>query len=285
MPDRIVRDELLTSERYWSVSIQAQQFYVHLLLVADDAARFSGKNFTLRASCFPGRPLEAQEMERMLAELVDVDLVRVYAVRGERYVFVPRFRNRRRYMGASKYPDPPNEINDLPSKKADSSQPTVNPKSGGVGVGVGEGLGLERGRRGEEPAPTVLSGKAPRKRVSKPAPSASVWSAYSEAYASKYGVAPVRNAKVNAHIAQLVGRLGEDEAAGVARFYLSNRNGLYVSSKHCTDLMLRDAEKLRTEWVTGNVTHQRDANEEDRLSATGAMWDRIGDKLKAKGIE
>lgn len=126
---------------------------------------------------------------------------------------------------------------------------------------------------------------SPRARVRSPKASAAVWSAYSQAYETKYGVQPVRNAKVNGQIAQLVGRLGEDEAAGVASFYLGNRNSLYVAAKHCTDLLLRDAEKLRTEWVTGNVTHRRDATEEDRLSSTGEMWKRVGAKLKERGIE
>jgi hypothetical protein len=139
MPDRVIRDELLTSERYWSVSIQAQQLYVHLLLVADDAARCSGKNFTLRATCFPGRPMEHAAMEKMLAELVDADLIRAYTVACERFLFVPRFRNRRRYVSTSKYPTPPNEINDLPTEKSALSQPQVSPKTRGVGVGVGVG--------------------------------------------------------------------------------------------------------------------------------------------------
>ena len=140
MPDRIVRDELLTSERYWSVSIQAQQLYIHLLLVVDDAARFSGKNFTLRASCFPGRAIDADELERMLTELVDADLIRVYLSTGDRYIFIPRFRNRKRYFSSSKFPPPPNEINDLPEPKSSLSQPQVIPKTGGVGVGVGVGV-------------------------------------------------------------------------------------------------------------------------------------------------
>jgi hypothetical protein len=140
----------------------------------------------------------------------------------------------------------------------------------------------------QAPSTGLASGKQPRKRVSKPAtpkPSAAVWTAYAEAYKERYSVDPVRNAKVNAQIAKLVGRLGADEAPGVARAYIANRNGLYVAAKHCVDLLLRDAEKLRTEWATGNVTHQRDASEQDRLASTGAMWDRVGERLKAKGIE
>ena len=86
-------------------------------------------------------------MEKMLAELIDADLIRAYVVASERYLFVPRFRNRRRYFAASKYPTPPNEINDLPIKKADSRLTQVIPKSRGVGVGVGVG---------EEIVPTAL---------------------------------------------------------------------------------------------------------------------------------
>lgn len=159
VPDRIIRDELLTSERYWSVSIQAQQLYVHLLLVVDDAARFSGKNFTLRASCFPGKPIEANELERMLTELTDADLVRAYFLGSERFIFVPRFRNRRRYVGTSKYPTPPNEINDLPSEKADLSQPKDIPKSGGVGVGEGlERVNTRASAAALEPAALMADG-------------------------------------------------------------------------------------------------------------------------------
>lgn len=136
----------------------------------------------------------------------------------------------------------------------------------------------------EPPAPSARSGKVARKRAPKPATSSETWAAYAGAYRERYGAEPVRNAKVNGQLAQLVARLGADEAPGVARFYIGNRNALYVNAKHCTDLLLRDAEKLRTEWVTGDVTHQRDASEADRLGSQGAMWARVGDKLRAKGI-
>lgn len=130
----------------------------------------------------------------------------------------------------------------------------------------------------------VVSGKPARKRASKP-DTGDVWDAYSKAYAEKYGVQPVRNAKVNGQLAQFVSRLGADESPGVARSYVASRNGLYVASKHCVDLLLRDCEKLRTEWATGNVGHQRDAREEDRMSATAGMVQRITANLEAKGVK
>lgn len=130
VPDRILRDELLTSERYWQVSDSARLTYIHLLLSVDDTARFSGKNFTLRATCFPGRAVEPTDMERWLSELQDADLVRLYSVNGERFVFVPRFRQRLRFTN-SRYPEPPKEINDLVSEKSDLSptQASLKPDS------------------------------------------------------------------------------------------------------------------------------------------------------------
>lgn len=82
-------------------------------------------------------------------------------------------------------------------------------------------------------------------------PGSLAFDSYAEAYADKYGEPPKRNAKLNSHFKQLVERLG-DEAPDVARFYLSHNDYLYSKSGHATNLLVRDAEKLRTEWVTGN---------------------------------
>jgi len=84
-----------------------------------------------------------------------------------------------------------------------------------------------------------------------PTKTAQAWDAYSQAYTHRYGAAPVRNAKVNGVLSRFVDRLGSEEAPLVAAFYLTHNKPLYVSSRHSTDLLLRDAEGLRTEWVTG----------------------------------
>ena len=128
MSDRLIRDEILTSERYWSVSNDAKLFFIHIMLNADDTARFSGKNFTLRSSCFPGQPIDEKHIERMLEELHDHDLIRIYTVKNERFIFVPRFKQRLRFRN-SKFPEPPNEINDLVIEKSDSSQSQDRPKT------------------------------------------------------------------------------------------------------------------------------------------------------------
>jgi hypothetical protein len=82
------------------------------------------------------------------------------------------------------------------------------------------------------------------------APTAAVWAAYAEAYQKRYQAAPVRNAMVNGQLAKFVARLPADEAPHVACFYVGHQNGLYVAAMHPVNILLRDAEKLRTEWAT-----------------------------------
>jgi hypothetical protein len=128
----------------------------------------------------------------------------------------------------------------------------------------------------QPPSTGVASGTVARKRAPKPQPVTSdVWASYSQAYRERYKVDPVRNAKTNAQLAQLVTRLGGDEAPAVARHYVANRNALYVASKHCTDLLLRDCEKLRTEWATGEITHMGDAQQTDRLGSVNNQAARV----------
>lgn len=97
---------------------------------------------------------------------------------------------------------------------------------------------------------------------------AQTWDAYTNAYKDRYGAEPVRNAKVNGILSRFVERLGEEEAPLVAAFYLTHNRPIYVSARHATDLLLRDAEGLRTEWVTGTkstTSEARNAEHRDNV--------------------
>ncbi|MHB8253534.1 MAG: hypothetical protein ACYDEV_07505 [Acidiferrobacter sp.] len=92
------------------------------------------------------------------------------------------------------------------------------------------------------------------------------WDAYSLAYERRYGVPPVRNDRSDAQMRQLVSRLGA-EAPAVAGWYPRHTNAFYVRAKHPVDLLLRDAEGLRTEWATGRITTNTEACQVDRKPA------------------
>jgi uncharacterized protein YdaU (DUF1376 family) len=113
-------------------------------------------------------------------------------------------------------------------------------------------------------------------------PTAATWAAYSAAYSQRWGTQPVRNKQVNSQIKNFVERIGAIEAPGVAAFYVSSNRGLYVSAKHPCNLLLRDAEGLRTEWATGRQVMETEAHLADKKQATGNVFTKLiseADKL------
>lgn len=140
--------------------------------------------------------------------------------------------------------------------------------------------------RGGEPLALVSPvGTLPRKRSKKPpevGPSAATWAAYAEAHEARYGVPPVRNARVNAQVAQVVSRLGAEEAPEVARFFVEHNAGWYVTKGHPIGALLADAEKLRTEWATGRRITRGDARNAEVVDEMRAQSDRIEAALQRR---
>jgi hypothetical protein len=90
-------------------------------------------------------------------------------------------------------------------------------------------------------------------------PTRTVWEAYRAAYLERYKVEPTRNAKVNSAIKQLVARLGVEDAPEVVRFFVGHNDSFYVRQLHSISLALKDAEALRTQWLTGRKITAQDA--------------------------
>jgi hypothetical protein len=75
-------------------------------------------------------------------------------------------------------------------------------------------------------------------------------------------------------LAQVVDRLGANEAPHVAAWYVGSNRALYVSSKHCAELLSRDCEGLRTEWATRTRMTDTEARQADQHQAAyeAAEW-------------
>jgi hypothetical protein len=111
-----------------------------------------------------------------------------------------------------------------------------------------------------------------------------VWGAYAVAYASAYGHAPERNAKNNRHCADLVKRLGVENAEAVVRFYVTHRKAYYVGRTHPLDLCLQDAEGLLTQLRAGHRITNADARRVDDGQTNEQTFAAVSAKLKAEGI-
>ncbi len=109
----------------------------------------------------------------------------------------------------------------------------------------------------------------------KPAKGTPTWNAYASAYKERYGTDPVRNTKANSLCVQLVDRLGADTAPPVAAYYLTSNNAYHAGRGHALDALVKDCEKVCTEWKTGNRVTSHQAREGDRLQSAGDMWSNL----------
>ncbi|EPK3468796.1 helix-turn-helix domain-containing protein [Pseudomonas aeruginosa] len=92
----------------------------------------------------------------------------------------------------------------------------------------------------------------------------SVWAAYRAAYEARWSVQPVRNAKVNSQVKQLVAALGS-EAPAVAAFFVGLDDKFLVDSCHEFGLLLAKAGAYRTKWATAGSVPSTDWTEQVQL--------------------
>ncbi len=151
MPNRILREGILTSERVNLLSCEAEVFYRRLMSVVDDYGRFHAHPALLRAALFPLKLESVGQgvMEGLLADVEQAGLVRLYEVGGKRYLEMQDFRQQVRAK-ESKYPSPdacgnpaPEPARQMPGMCKASAHLD---EGGGEGVSVceGEGAGEER---------------------------------------------------------------------------------------------------------------------------------------------
>lgn len=99
------------------------------------------------------------------------------------------------------------------------------------------------------------------------------WNAYAAAYRHRHKVSPVRNAKVNANVKQLVQRLGRIEAPLVAEWFLTVNERYVVQGMHDLGALLAKAEAYRTQWATGRTMTQTRAQQADRTESNFSAAD------------
>ena len=94
------------------------------------------------------------------------------------------------------------------------------------------------------------------------------WTAYAGEYRTRYGIDPVRNAKVNANVKDFVKRIGYTEAPGVAAFYVSCVSEVFVvRGCHALGTLLQNAEAYRTQWATGQAMTNTRAQQADKTQS------------------
>lgn len=109
MPNRILREGILTSERVAQLGWTDEVFYRRLMSIVDDFGRYTANPTLLRAALYPLQleKVSDSDIGKWLLATEKAGLVRVYpASDGKRYLEVQDFRQHARAK-ISKYPQPP----------------------------------------------------------------------------------------------------------------------------------------------------------------------------------
>lgn len=90
MSSRLIRDDMLDSERVQTLPIEARWLFVTVMLSADDVGLFEVNAFKLgrRAG------IDQKNISFLTQCIADADLVRLYESDGKQFGFIPRFRQR-----------------------------------------------------------------------------------------------------------------------------------------------------------------------------------------------
>lgn len=150
MPNRIVREGILTSPRIARLGWPEEVFYRRLLSVVDDFGRYYADHGLLRAACYPRQLSKVSDPDigKWLCACTDAALVRVYPAQdGERYLEVLDFGQQVRAK-KSKFPDP------LRTCIADAKQPPADAHLGVSVFGVvSEDVGVSSAAAAPAPTP------------------------------------------------------------------------------------------------------------------------------------
>lgn len=288
MPTRLIKESCRTSANLQRVQDFSERLFWRLLTTADDYGRCLASPAIVRANCFPlADNIALKKIEGALSDLASHHLLSLYTIGDRSYAHFITFELHQGKPRAkhSKYPSL-NDVSasicthmqvvpDMPASAPDTDTDTDTDLSSSSKKPLKSLSSLI-------PIPRNNPDLKSKNHVSK---SSAVWSAYAGGFLSRYGVEPVRNAKTNSQLGKLVDRLGEVEAPGVAAFYCTHDSLLYVRSKHCVDLLLRDAEGLRMEWATGRQVTNGQAQLTDRTSTTGSIVKKLIAEEEAKHVD
>lgn len=129
MPNRIIRDAILTSVPVSTLGWAEEVLYRRLMSVADDYGRCDALPQLVRSRCYPLQTdqVRVADITRWLAACEKAGLIALYEANGKPYLQIEKFGQQQR--SASKFPPPPTNASKCQQVLADEHL-------GVVGVGV-----------------------------------------------------------------------------------------------------------------------------------------------------
>lgn len=134
MPNRIIREAILSSEKMALLGWPEEVFYRRLMSIVDDYGRHEANPQLLRARCYPLQTdaVRAADISRWMAACQKAGLILCYEVSGKCYLEVVNFQQQRRTD--SKWPPPPSK--DGPCERLLSNASKCEETIGNAHLGV-----------------------------------------------------------------------------------------------------------------------------------------------------
>lgn len=246
--------------------VETRLLFPGLWTIADRDGRLEDKPKQIKMEIYPA---DSFDVESMLCQLADAGLIIRYEADGKRYIQIKNFAKHQ-----NPHRDEKASIIPAPCVHSASTVPPVIEHGGNPADSLIPDSGYLK------PDTRIL---IPEKKPLSPVPAAperipktgQTWEAYRAAYQRRYGVEPTRNASVNAQLAKFINRVPLEDAPHIAAFYVTHNKSFYVGQKHPVGLLLKDAEGLRTEWLSGRTVTDTEARQADRTQATGNVFGRL----------
>lgn len=254
-----------------------------LWLLADREGRLEDRPLRIKAELFPYR--EGLDMPAMLGWLHDSGFIYRYSFGENRYIEIANFtkhQNPHKNEVASEIPSVSDGCIDTDKIGTSTEEIKTAPADSlSLDLLIPDSLSLDSLNTDSKALQLVVT-PAPvkAKRATKPKdPEAEeakeangkTWQAYADAYFNRHGVEPVRNAKSNKMISEIVKRLGAEEAPHVAFYFVGLNDSWLVKNLHDLGTLLSKCESIRTQWATGRqmtgTTARQIENTQSNMSA------------------
>ena len=271
--------------------------FAGLWLLADREGRLEDRPLRIKAELFPYR--DGIDMPAMLGWLHDSGFIYRYKYGENRYIEIANF---------TKHQNP--HKNEAPSEIPSvsdgcSSTDKIGTSTDKIGSAPADSLSLDllipdslsldslntdsktltsavvpspvkKPRKAKDKSPEALAATEANRET---------WKAYADSYFNRYGAEPVRNAKSNGLIAQLVQRLGADEAPGVAFHYVTINDAFYLRTLHDLGNLVSKCESIRTQWATGRQMNGTTARQIENTQSNASAAEEAKRMLRDGGIQ
>lgn len=284
MPDRIVRQSILTSEAVNQLSWPANVFFYRLLNVVDDFGRYDGREAILRPALYPLQLSRVAEpdIRKWIAECEEAGVVRVYTVDGRPYLQLAEVKWDPRAK-KSRWPEPPSSANTCAHVRADDDTRQQTRADAPVVVGVVDDVGgvdsaaaaflsseskTRAGAREQQAQPpaTTTPPKPPATPEAPEAPAGGLLDLLQERCIDQGTIDWAMQGFPLATIRIAVGRM---DAVAKLDGKVNNPSGLLreLLTKGVSGPVVRPKPASRTTVATGPTRAQRDAQQREQLAA------------------